>query len=90
MKVYAVIPAHNGGDQLLACLQSLLASTHQATRIIVIDDASTDEQAGREVTPASAHCDLLSMPERPPPRPRGARPAAAAGLAASQCATASR
>jgi GT2 family glycosyltransferase len=42
MKVHVVIPAHNGGDQLLTCLQSLLASKHQATRIIVIDDASTD------------------------------------------------
>jgi GT2 family glycosyltransferase len=42
MKVHVVIPAHNGGDQLLACLQSLLASTHPATRIVVVDDASTD------------------------------------------------
>ena len=42
MNVHAFIPAHNGGDQLLACLQSLLASTRQATGIIVIDDASTD------------------------------------------------
>lgn len=45
--VQVVIPAHNGGDQLLACVQSLLASTHQATRIIVVDDASTDDAVER-------------------------------------------
>jgi len=41
--VHVVVPAHNGGDKLLACLQSLLASTHPATRIIVVDDASVDD-----------------------------------------------
>jgi GT2 family glycosyltransferase len=47
MNVHVVIPAHNGGDQLLACLQSLLASTAPAARIIVIDDASTDDAVER-------------------------------------------
>jgi GT2 family glycosyltransferase len=45
--VHVVIPAHNGGDQLLDCLQSLLASTHQASRIFVVDDASTDDAVER-------------------------------------------
>jgi GT2 family glycosyltransferase len=45
--VHVVIPAHNGGDQLLACLQSLLSSTHPATQIIVVDDASADDAVER-------------------------------------------
>lgn len=49
--VHVVIPAHNGGNQLLACVQSLLASSHQATRIFVVDDASTDDM----VKKAAAH-----------------------------------
>ena len=49
-RVHVVIPAHNDGDRLLACLQSLLASTQQATRIIVVDDASTDDAVERAAT----------------------------------------
>ena len=43
--VHVVIPVHEGGDQLLACLQSLAASTHPAARSVVVDDASTDGAA---------------------------------------------
>jgi GT2 family glycosyltransferase len=45
--VHVVIPARNGGDQLLACLQSLQASTCPVARIVVVDDASTDDAVAR-------------------------------------------
>lgn len=45
--MHVVIPAHDGGDQLLACLQSLLASTLPATQIIVVNDASADDAVER-------------------------------------------
>jgi GT2 family glycosyltransferase len=37
-----VIPVHNGGTAVLACLASVLASTPPAARILVVDDGSSD------------------------------------------------
>lgn len=37
-----VIPVHNGGDVVLGCLASVLASKPEDARILVIDDGSTD------------------------------------------------
>jgi GT2 family glycosyltransferase len=37
-----VIPVHNGGPIALACLASVLASSPDAARILVIDDGSSD------------------------------------------------
>jgi GT2 family glycosyltransferase len=37
-----VIPVHDGGSIVLACLDSVLASIATGTRILVVDDASSD------------------------------------------------
>ena len=47
LEVQVVIPVHDGGNQLLDCLQSLAASTIPVTRTIVIDDASSDGAVAR-------------------------------------------
>lgn len=39
-----VIPVHNGGPIVLACLTSVLASVPDDVRILVIDDGSTDPE----------------------------------------------
>jgi GT2 family glycosyltransferase len=41
-KVAAVVVAYNGGDDLIACVRSLLAQTIRDLEIIVVDNASTD------------------------------------------------
>ncbi len=38
-----VIPAHEGGADLLVCLESVAASTMQPEAVIVVDNASTDD-----------------------------------------------
>jgi GT2 family glycosyltransferase len=42
MKLSIIVPVHNGGDQLLLCLEALAASQRPPDQIIVVDDASTD------------------------------------------------
>jgi glycosyltransferase involved in cell wall biosynthesis len=37
-----VIPVHNGGNQLLLCLQALLNSSFRDFELLVVDDCSTD------------------------------------------------
>jgi len=40
--VTVVIPAYDGGDELLACLESVGASTYHPVRVVVVDNASAD------------------------------------------------
>ncbi|HEM61257.1 MAG TPA: glycosyltransferase family 2 protein, partial [Chloroflexi bacterium] len=42
VKLSAVIPVHNGGENLRLCLEALTRSTRRPDEIIVVDDASTD------------------------------------------------
>lgn len=42
MRVTAVVVNHNGGDQLAACLDALLAQDHPDLEVVVVDNASTD------------------------------------------------
>jgi cellulose synthase/poly-beta-1,6-N-acetylglucosamine synthase-like glycosyltransferase len=42
-----IIPAHNAGDHLDACLDAILPAPPEVTEIIVVDDASTDSTAQR-------------------------------------------
>lgn len=41
-RVGVVVPAYEGGDDLLACLASVAASTEPTTTVVVVDNASTD------------------------------------------------
>jgi glycosyltransferase involved in cell wall biosynthesis len=45
LSVSVIIPVHNGGDSLAACLSSLAGLRPAAREIIVIDDGSTDDSA---------------------------------------------
>lgn len=45
MKLSVVIPVHNGGDNLIKCLEALAASTRPPDELFVVDDASTDQSA---------------------------------------------
>ncbi len=45
MKVYIVIPAHNEGNFIAKCLQSLASQTLLPKRLVVVDDHSTDNTA---------------------------------------------
>ena len=42
MKLSVVVPVHNGGADLRACLQAISQSSRKADEIIVVDDGSTD------------------------------------------------
>jgi glycosyltransferase involved in cell wall biosynthesis len=41
-----VVPVHNGGADLRACLQAIAASSRKADEVIVVDDCSSDGAAG--------------------------------------------
>ena len=45
MKLAVIVPAFNGGTDVLECLKALALSTYGASQIIVVDDGSTDNQA---------------------------------------------
>ncbi len=45
-RVDIIIPTHNGREHLAVCLPALGKQTFQDFRIIVVDDASTDDSAG--------------------------------------------
>ena len=42
MKLSVVVPVHNGGADLRACLQAIAQSSRRADEIVVVDDGSTD------------------------------------------------
>ena len=45
MRISVVIPSHNRAATLPRALDSVLAQTHQAEEIIVVDDGSDDDTA---------------------------------------------
>jgi GT2 family glycosyltransferase len=49
-RIAAIVVAYNGGDDLLACLGSLLAQTARNLEVIVVDNASTDGSIERAET----------------------------------------
>ena len=64
-----VIPVHNGGGDLQACLEALLNSTRQPDEVIIVDDASTDES----VTLASRYGTVISSQSESPVGPARCR-----------------
>ncbi len=42
-RVSVIIPAHNAGQSLGACVRSVFAQTHPSWELIVVDDGSTDD-----------------------------------------------
>ncbi|MER6362401.1 glycosyltransferase [Kitasatospora sp. NPDC001527] len=58
--VSVVVPMYNDSRTVDLCLQSVLAQSHPATEVIVVDDASTDDSAER----AAAHPVTLVRAER--------------------------
>jgi GT2 family glycosyltransferase len=46
-RVAAIVVAHNGGDDLLACVRSVLAQTIDDLEVIVVDNASEDGSVER-------------------------------------------
>lgn len=58
MRFGIVIPAHNEAQHIAQTLDSLLAQTHAAQQIIVVDDGSTDETATIVKNYASSHPQL--------------------------------
>lgn len=52
LSVAAVVPLYNGARWIGGCLESVLAQTHPAAEIIVVDDGSTDN--GAEIVEALA------------------------------------
>lgn len=45
VKLSAVIPVHNGGEDLRRCIEALAASSRVPDEIIVVDDSSSDSSA---------------------------------------------
>jgi glycosyltransferase involved in cell wall biosynthesis len=44
-KFLIVLPVHNGGEYLKACIASILAQAHEHFRLVVLENASTDDTA---------------------------------------------
>lgn len=45
LRIVAIVPVHDGGDDIAACLDGLLAAGQPLGDILVVDDASTDDAA---------------------------------------------
>ena len=69
MRLSVVIPVHNGGADLRACLAGLAESTHKPDEIIVVDDGSSDGAAAC----AAEFCARVLESQGPPRGPAHAR-----------------
>lgn len=59
-----VVPCWNAGEHLRPLLESLLAQTRRAERILVVDDASGDGSAERARALGGAEVEVIENPER--------------------------
>ncbi len=63
--VSVVIPVHNGGPDLQACLQAIAASSWQVHECIVVDDASDDNMTSRAADAIEARVIWLNTQHGP-------------------------
>jgi glycosyltransferase involved in cell wall biosynthesis len=57
--VSVVVPTHNAGDSIVACLRTLVGQSHADLEILVCDDASTDDTLARVATVADPRIRIL-------------------------------
>lgn len=64
--VDVVVPVFNGGRYVRQCLESILAQTYAASRIIVVDDGSTDSTPDivLELRASDSRIELVRQPHR--------------------------
>lgn len=60
LAVGAVIVNRNGGEYLRRCVTSLLAQTHSPDRIVVVDNASTDDSL-RNLPPLNSSLEVIRL-----------------------------
>lgn len=73
-EIGVVIVSFNSGDVILDCLESLLAAAHPALRIVVVDNASTDDTVERLRAWASGATPYAVPPDTPASLTPVARP----------------
>lgn len=73
MKIYIVIPAHNEAAFLPALLQSLMTQTHLPEKVVVVDDASTDDtfEVGTAFIPKFKSLKIVKNPSEKIHQPGG-------------------
>ena len=81
-RIAAVVPVHDGGDDIGRSLAALLAAGQPPSDILVVDDASTDGAARAAADASGTRYEPLAGGPRGPARARnaGARLAAAGGF----------
>ena len=77
--VAVVIPVYNGGRTIGQTIAAVLAQTHRAARVVVVDDGSTDDTAA-QVARAAGDDERVRVV-----RQANAGPAAARNLGVGQC-----
>lgn len=60
--ITVVVPTHNDGPWLHACLASVTAQTLTPERIVVVDDGSTDPSTAERAVAGCAHAVLIRQP----------------------------
>ena len=68
----AVVPVHDGGDDIGRCLEALVAAGQPAEALVVVDDSSTDGCAERAASALGARYLRLEGGPRGPARARNA------------------